>query len=350
VAVPQLQQLGQQLAALRARVAAAAAAALGRAAEGLLGAYGSLKALVAAVAELDVLAGFAQVWSVVWPLALMLLLHCCCCRPCVLLWQSRGCLPHMRVQPQVVASGVAPPGCTFSRPRFAAAGAAGAASSSARRGPAAAAQPQRMSSPLLRFHGLWHPLMALQGCARGAVLPNDGHLGGEGVPGAMLLTGVRLWRLVCAPGHAFPRGCLEGTCTRSRVTVHQPTMCALLTNQSITAHSGVNMRGKSTLLRATCLGVIMAQVWRAGSCALLVWRACTHVALLCQQRSQSHVHHDVCHEGAGCPAHQHASCCLVWRVVCQCACVVARRWAATWRRVQRCWSQRTPSSRALVSG
>lgn len=59
--VPELQDLWQQLQEAEQQVAAAAAAALSRVADTFLGAYGVFRSLVAAVADLDVLAGFAQV-------------------------------------------------------------------------------------------------------------------------------------------------------------------------------------------------------------------------------------------------------------------------------------------------
>lgn len=59
--VPELQELWQQQQQAEQRVAAAAASALNRVADTFLGAYGVFRSLVAAVADLDILAGFAQV-------------------------------------------------------------------------------------------------------------------------------------------------------------------------------------------------------------------------------------------------------------------------------------------------
>lgn len=68
------------------------------------------------------------------------------------------------------------------------------------------------TSPILHLKGLWHPYALVE--HGGEPVPNDIHLGGDGSsysPGSLLLT-------------------------------------------------GPNMGGKSTLLRATCLAVILAQV------------------------------------------------------------------------------------------
>lgn len=94
----------------------------------------------------------------------------------------------------------APPGCTFSRPTFAA-----AAHERSGDGPA----------PLLNLHGVWSPALLASGVD--SIKPNSLQLGGTqrrqgAAPGLMLLT-------------------------------------------------GANTGGKSTLLRATCLAAIMAQVW-----------------------------------------------------------------------------------------
>jgi DNA mismatch repair ATPase MutS len=67
VCVPELQQMWEEVQAAEQQVAAAAAAALDRIAQTFLGAYGVFRSLVGAVADLDVLAGFAQVCA-------------CCCR------------------------------------------------------------------------------------------------------------------------------------------------------------------------------------------------------------------------------------------------------------------------------
>jgi DNA mismatch repair protein MSH6 len=93
----------------------------------------------------------------------------------------------------------APPGSTFSRPTFAA-----KAAERSGTGPA----------PLMRLHGVWSPALLASGVA--VIQPNNLQLGGTqaghgAVPGLMLLT-------------------------------------------------GANTGGKSTLLRATCLVAIMAQV------------------------------------------------------------------------------------------
>jgi hypothetical protein len=163
VAVPSLAALAEQRQQAEQASTAAAAAALAGAAEGYLAAYGTLKCLMAAVAELDVLAGFAQAVS---------------------------------------DGGAAPPGCSFCRPVFAAARAGSS-------GEAAAARAS--SSPLLRLEGLWHPLLAVCGSG-GAVLPNDVHLGRD-VPGAMLLTGALVCLLcLCRPHNSTPRA---GTCLRA---------------------------------------------------------------------------------------------------------------------------------------
>jgi DNA mismatch repair ATPase MutS len=61
VQVPELQELWQEVAAAEQQVASAAADALSQAAETFLGSYGVFRGLVRAVADLDVLAGFAQV-------------------------------------------------------------------------------------------------------------------------------------------------------------------------------------------------------------------------------------------------------------------------------------------------
>ncbi|KAI8475530.1 MAG: muts domain V-domain-containing protein [Monoraphidium minutum] len=133
VRCPELARLAAARAAAAAARAAAAAAALGGAAAKLLGSYGPLAALVAAVADLDVLAGFAAV--------------------------SEG----------------APPGAAFCRPAFAAAAAAGGGGGG--------------QTPPLHFRGLWHPLLLAAGAgAPPRVQPNDLLLGG-GLPGALLLTG-----------------------------------------------------------------------------------------------------------------------------------------------------------------
>lgn len=58
---PELQELWQQQQQAEQRAAAAAASALNRVADTFLGAYGVFRSLVAAVADLDILAGFAQV-------------------------------------------------------------------------------------------------------------------------------------------------------------------------------------------------------------------------------------------------------------------------------------------------
>lgn len=147
VQVPELLQLGQRLAQAQQQLEAAATAALNRAAGCFLDSYGLFMTLVNATAELDVLAGLAQ----------------------------------------AIRSDNAPFGCSFARPRFAAAAAAVAAA-----GTAAASGPGGVVSPVLQLKGLWHPLMrsaAAGGGAGGAsVVPNDLQLGGD-LPGAMLLTG-----------------------------------------------------------------------------------------------------------------------------------------------------------------
>jgi hypothetical protein len=61
VCVPELQQMWEEVQAAEQQAVAAAAAALDRVAQTFLGAYGVFRSLVAAVADLDVLAGFAQV-------------------------------------------------------------------------------------------------------------------------------------------------------------------------------------------------------------------------------------------------------------------------------------------------
>jgi len=84
---------------------------------------------------------------------------------------------------QVVSAANAPPGCSFCRPQFAAAGAAaGTATVAHHRGSA--------SSPVLHLEGLWHPLLGVQAgsSSSSSVVPNDVVLGGNS-PGSMLLTG-----------------------------------------------------------------------------------------------------------------------------------------------------------------
>jgi hypothetical protein len=146
VEVPELAGLAQELQHAQQQLTSAASTAVGRASAAFLGSYGMFKAMVAAAAELDVLAGFASVAG------------------------------------DAAAS-------SFSRPRFAAAGtaqaAAGISSSSA-----AAAAGGEDGSPVLQFERLWHPLMgqSVAGGSGGCVVPNDVHLGGQ-APTAMLLTG-----------------------------------------------------------------------------------------------------------------------------------------------------------------
>jgi hypothetical protein len=145
VEVPELACLAQELQHAQQQLTSAASAAVGRASAAFLGSYGMFKAMVAAAAELDVLAGFASV------------------------------------------AGDAAAG-SFSRPRFAAAGTAQAAAGSS--SSAAAAGGGLEGSPVLEFEGLWHPLMgqSVAGGSGGCVAPNDVHLGGQ-APTAMLLTG-----------------------------------------------------------------------------------------------------------------------------------------------------------------
>jgi hypothetical protein len=153
VEVPELASLARELQQAQQQLAAAAAAAVGRATAAFFGSYSMFKAMVAAAAELDVLAGFASI------------------------------------------AGDAAPG-SYSRPRFAAAGsaqAAAAAGGSSSTGTAAGSSGG--SSPVLQFVGLWHPLMG-QSVVGGSssVVPNDVQLGGDR-PTAMLLTGE--WVVAC---------------------------------------------------------------------------------------------------------------------------------------------------------
>lgn len=101
-ACPALEQMAAARDAAAAAATTAAAAALGGAAARLLASYPSLGALVAAVAELDVLAGFAAVTD----------------------------------------AAAAPPGVAWSRPTFVTAAAAGVGAAGG-------------GTPLLHFQGLW---------------------------------------------------------------------------------------------------------------------------------------------------------------------------------------------------
>jgi hypothetical protein len=164
VQVPDLACLAQELVQAQQQLAAAAAAAVGRDTAAFLGSYGIFKAMVAAAAELDVLAGFASVAG-------------------------------------DVAAG------SFCRPRFTAAGGAQAAAAAAAvsshmhaGGVAAVGAGSFDESAVLQFEGLWHPLMgqsAAGGSSSSSVVPNDVQLGGDR-PTAMLLTGE--WSARCETG------------------------------------------------------------------------------------------------------------------------------------------------------
>jgi DNA mismatch repair protein MSH6 len=106
----------------------------------------------------------------------------------------------------------APPGCTFCRPTFAAVAANRASNTSS-----------SASAPPMKLRGVWSPAL-LASCSDNPVQANDVQLGGSQE----------------ADGHA---GML------------------LLT--------GANAGGKSTLLRATCLAAIMAQVSTGRGCLFL---------------------------------------------------------------------------------
>lgn len=98
--------------------------------------YSSFVALQSAVADLDVLAGFATA-----------------------------------TQP-----GNAPAGCSFCRPQFVAAA------------PLTATASANATAPRLELQAAWHPLLAI-GAATARVTPNDLCLGGD-APGTLLLTGM----------------------------------------------------------------------------------------------------------------------------------------------------------------
>lgn len=152
VSVARLQQLAAEQVAAESAAMAALAAAVLSAGQLLLSQHSQLQQLIWAVAELDVLAGFAV----------------------------------------ATAADQAPAGCAFCRPTFTAASAA-----------AVAAGQGDAFAPELLAQGLWHPLLQCSSnsrlpAARGpavagagaAVVSNDMCLGGpNGRPPALLLTG-----------------------------------------------------------------------------------------------------------------------------------------------------------------
>ncbi len=139
VHVPALQQSAQDVQLAGQQQAAAITQVMAAAAQLFLGSYKSFLALQTAVAELDILAGFAAATN----------------------------------------AGAAPPGCSFCRPTFvAAAEVADSLNSSSWGG--------RVIAPVMHLKRLWHPLLA-KSMGAGAV-PNDVCLGGDDA-GTMLLTG-----------------------------------------------------------------------------------------------------------------------------------------------------------------